>query len=307
MKTTGSVPTRRSFDRLDTWLIATSLFASLAIALVHCGDNSVCGNSVQEEGEACDKGALNGVENSGCSTSCTIAALNVAQLQIFVTRLKDEAVGFPGASCSDLGATQQHVVLEGPKPLDETWDCTKSSQLLPDTTPGDYKVTVTLLDINGMAITKAVTSATVVAEKGKMVNVGVNFGLTDFLKQDYTGTLFFVPSWGAASTSCTMASPAVTGYGVTLRDSDGQLVAGMSTGNRALDGTSGPCFVPGANGTAEAVANLPWGHYDLSFTGYVGAELAYCKTFDVFNGPSPSNATYQLLVTDANPDAGSCP
>lgn len=302
MKTTDAP--RRAFDRLDAWLIATSLFASLAIAFVHCGDQAVCGNNVQEEGEACDRGAMNGVENSGCSTSCTIAPLNVAGVQIFVSRLKDEAMGYSGASCSDLGATKQHVVLEGPKGFDQTWDCTMSSYLTADTTPGEYKVTVTLLDSAGAALTKAVTSSTVTAEKGKMVNLAVNFAQSDFIKQDYKGKLFFKPEWGAAATNCSMASPAVTGYGVTLRDTNGQLVAGMSTASRALDGTSAPCYVPPATGTAEAVENLAWGHYDLTFTGYAGAQLAFCKTFDVFNGPSVANPTYDLVVTSADADAG---
>ncbi len=65
---------RRHFDRLDAWLIATSAVAALVIALAHCNDGPVCGNGVQEDGEACDKGMLNGVENSGCSAKCTIAA-----------------------------------------------------------------------------------------------------------------------------------------------------------------------------------------------------------------------------------------
>jgi hypothetical protein len=103
-----------------------------------------------------------------------------------------------------------------------------------------------------------------------------------------------------------MASPVVTGYGVTLKKPNGDLIAGMSTGNRKLDGTSGPCFVPGANGTAEAVTDLAWGHYNISFTGYAGAELAFCKTFDVFNGPSLSNATYSLVVDAAPGDGGTC-
>ena len=296
----------RRFDRIDAWLVTIALVTSVSVLFGHCGGGAVCGNGKQEEGESCDKGAQNGVENSGCSATCTIASLNVAQAQIFITHLKGESDGFPGSSCSDLGATQQTVVLEGPMPFSETWDCTKTSYLMPSVTPGDYKVTVTLLDNMGNALTKPVTSSTVTAEKGKLVNLNVNFEQTDFTKQDYTGTLFFQPSWGNASTSCTMASPVVTGYGVRLTKG-GDVVSGMSTGNRKLDGTSAACFVPAANGTAEAVAMLPWGHYNITFTGYAGTEVAYCKTFDVFNGPSSSNATYSLVVPAADPDGGACP
>jgi cysteine-rich repeat protein len=299
---------RRHFDRLDAWLVATSIVASLVIALSHCNDNAVCGNGIVESGETCDKGAMNGVENSGCSATWQVAALDVAKINIFVTRLKDEAMGYPSAGCSDLGASKQHVVLAGPDPMDMTIDCNMSSYILNDVTPGDYTATVTLLDGSGMPLTNPVSSMPGTAVKGQMINLMVNFALKDFIKQDYTGTLYFKPEWGVASTSCTMASPVVTGYGVTLRNKAGQLVSGMSTGNRALDGTSGPCFVPSANGTPEAVANLTWGHYSLSFTGYAGGELAYCKTFDVFSGPGTADVmTYDLVVPTYDSDGGACP
>jgi cysteine-rich repeat protein len=299
---------RRHFDRLHLWLIATSTVAALALAQSHCSSAPVCGNGVQETGEACDEGKQNGVENSGCSATCTIAALNVAGLQIAVTHLKDEAPDFPGVGCSDIGSTMQHIILSGPMTMDQTVDCSKTSYLMPSVPPGDYTATVTLLDGSGTALTKAVTSMTATAMKGQMTNLMVNFTQKDFLKQDYTGTLFFSPEWGAASTKCAAASPVVTGYGITLKDKDGDTVHEMSTGSRKLDGTEGPCFDPGVTGTAEAAAGLPWGHYSLTFTGYAGSAIAYCKTFDVFNGPGTANATYDLIVPAAGADAGvTCP
>jgi cysteine-rich repeat protein len=300
---------RRHFDRLDAWLIATSVISALAIALVHCNDDAVCGNNIVEDKEQCDVGMRNGVENSGCSSTCTIAALNVAGLQLIVAKLKDEAMGFPGVGCSELGATMQHVVITGPTSVDQTVDCGMSPAYLNhDIPPGDYSATVTLLDGSGNALTKPVTVGPVTAMKGQTAMMMANFAQADFLKQDYTGTLFFKPSWGAANTKCDAASPVVTGYGVTLKDKNGVVVAGMSSASRKLDGTMGACFDPGPTGTAESVAGLTWGHYGLTFTGYAGATLAYCKTFDVFSGPGTANATYDLVVTSADPDAGvSCP
>jgi len=298
---------RRHFDRLDAWLIATSCVAAIAIALSHCSDGSTCGNGIQESGEACDKGPANGVENSGCSTSCTIAPLNVAGLEVMVTRLKDEAPGYTGAGCSELGASQQHIVIAGPMSQDVTIECSKNTYLLQDVPTGEYSATVTLLDSGGQPITKAIASTNATAIKGQTVSLDVNFKPGDFLKQDYTGTLFFKPAWGTSSAGCTMASPAVTGYGVSLKDKNGMAVMGMTTGNHNLDGTSGPCFVPDITGTAEAIANLPWGHYELTLAGYASATIAYCKTFDVFAGPGTATPTYDLLVTGADVDAGACP
>ena len=295
---------------IEAWLVGASLATCAVITLAHCGGTS-CGNGKKESGESCDKGKLNGVENSGCSTTCEIAALNVAGLQIFVSRLQMESKGYTGALCSDLKAATEHVVLEGPSPADgftQDWDCSsKNSLSLPDVTPGDYKVTVTLMGSGGTAITKPL-STTATAAKGSSENLAVNFKQTDFLEQDYTGTLFFTPSWGEDSTGCTTAMPEpVTGYGVTLRDANGALVSGMSTFMRKLDGTSAGCFIPGSNGTAEAVAGLPWGHYTISFTGYVGARIAYCGSFDVFNGPSVANPTFALTVPSYDADGGACP
>ncbi|MEO6951108.1 MAG: hypothetical protein ABI321_04775 [Polyangia bacterium] len=293
---------------LEAWVVGVSLAALAVITLAHCGGSS-CGNGKQESGESCDKGKLNGVENSGCSTTCEIAQLNLAGLQIFVSRLQMESKGYTGALCSDLKAATEHVVLEGPSASDgftQDWNCSSQNSLsLPDVTPGDYKVTITLLSSGGTPITKPV-SATATAAKGSSANLSVNFKQTDFIEQDYTGTLFFTPSWGEDSTGCITATPQVTGYGVTLKDASGALVSGMSTFMRKLDGTSAACFVPLSNGTAEGVMNIPWGHYTIAFTGYSGADITYCGSFDVFNGPSVANPTFALTVPSYDADGGAC-
>ena len=294
---------------LEAWIVGMSIAACAVILLAHCGGSS-CGNGKKESGEACDKGMLNGVENSGCSTSCQIAPLNLAGLEIFVSRLQMESKGYTGALCSDLKAATEHVVLEGPSLSDgftQDWNCSSQNSLnFADVTPGDYKLTITLLDTAGAPLTTPVT-ATATAAKGTQANLSVNFKQKDFLRQDYTGTLYFQPSWGGDSTGCTMAMPEkVTGFGVTLTDSSGMVVVGMSTGKRKLDGTSAACFVPGSNGTAEGVPNLPWGHYTIAFTGYVGVDVSYCQSFDVFNGPSVANPTFALTVASHDVDAGAC-
>jgi cysteine-rich repeat protein len=301
---------RRHFDRLDAWLIATSVIVAGAVALTHCSSSPVCGNNVTEDGEQCDKGMLNGVENSGCSSTCQIAALNIAGLEVFVTRLKNEAMGYPGNGCSELGAAQQHIVLTGPMNMDMTVDCNMTPGFLNHDVPlGDYTAAVTLLDSGGIPITNTVTGTTT-ATNGQTAMITVNFAQSDFLKQDYTGTLFFTPEWGASSTSCSMANPSVTAMGITLKDKDGEVVSKVSTGNHTTDGTQGPCFMPGANGTAEGIASLTWGHYTLTLTGYNNGTLSYCKAFDVFSGPGTANATYDLMVSAGagDADAGSaCP
>jgi cysteine-rich repeat protein len=294
---------RRHFDRLDAWLIATSVIVAATVALTHCSSNPVCGNNVTEDGEQCDKGMMNGVKNSGCSATCQIAALDIAGLEVFVTRLKDEAMGYPGNGCSELGAAQQHLVLTGAMNLDMTVDCGMTPAFLNHDVPvGDYTAAVTLLDSGGMPLTNTVMGMGTTSI-GQTAMISINFAQKDFLKQDYTGTLFFTPEWGAASTNCTMASPAVSTMGVTLKDMAGNLVVKTSTGNHSTDGTQGPCFVPGPNGTAEGIPGLTWGHYTLTLTGYTGAAVSYCQAFDVFSGPGNANATYDLVVAAGSGDA----
>jgi hypothetical protein len=145
------------------------------------------------------------------------------------------------------------------------------------------------------------------AEKGKMINLTVNFAMADFLKTDYTGTLFFTPAWGADMTNCAMATPKVDTFGLVLKNAAGQPVMGMSTASRKLDGTAAACFIPAANGTPEGIVGIPWGHYTMALTGYAGSAIAYCKSFEVFNGPGTTNPTANLLVPLYDADGGACP
>lgn len=297
--------------RWKTWLGGALLALFGLVAFSQCG-GSVCGNGKKEGGEECDAGKLNGAANSGCSSECKIASLNVAGLEVFVTRLVDASVGYEGASCTDLKAAKMHLVVTGPDPsfpYDMMLPCDPGSQLWPSVTPGAYQATVTLLDTSGAALTKPKASATMNAALGSMTMLSINFTKDDFLKQDYTGTLYFKPSWGEDATTCTMASPMVTEYGVKLTDDSGNAVSAVSTANRTMDGTAAACFVPSSNGTSEAVTNLAWGYYNLAFTGYVDAtDVGYCGSFRVFNGPSAANQTYSLTVPYvASADAGACP
>jgi hypothetical protein len=288
------------------WLLATSLVAVFAVVFARCG-GATCGDGKKEGDEECDVGKNNGAANSGCSADCQIASLHVAPLNINITRLQNEAVGYTGATCTDLQVASMHVVLNGPGGWDRMLDCaTQSSYLISDITPGQYTVTVTLLGSGNVPLTNPLTSAAVTAATDTTAEIALNFAMKDFVKQDYTGVLFFNPSWGEDNTTCTMANPAVTGYGVMLRDPSGKVVTGVSTGNRTFDGTMGPCFVPSSNGTAEASPSMPWGHYTISFTGYAGQSPSFCGSFDVFNGPSKANSTYALTVPGVGDDAGAC-
>jgi cysteine-rich repeat protein len=295
-----------SLDRLDVSLIALLLIVVSGAAVVECSSSTpACGNGLVEAGEECDKGAQNGMPGSGCSSSCQNAAIPIASVQVFYTRLKDEAPGFGGSSCLDLGVAVAHVVVDGPTPMDEKWPCSKNSSLYPNVMPGTYQATITLLDATGAAITNPVQSTMTEVMAPNMVTLTVNFHQSDFVKQDYTGTLYFNPKWGEPTYDCSGASPRVTLEGVTLRTPKGMMVHGMTSAGHNLDGTAGTCFSESAMTTFESVPALPWGHYNLTLVGKIaGGAMGYCKTSDVFVGPGVANTTYVVVADPVSADAG---
>jgi cysteine-rich repeat protein len=295
-----------SLDRLDASLIALAIVTAAGATAVECSNQKPdCGNGVVEPGEQCDKGAQNGMPNSGCSTSCQNQAIEIASVQVFYTRLMDEAPGFGGSSCLDLGVDVAHVVLNGPTHIEERWPCSRNSSLYSNVMPGTYQATITLLDAAGNPITNPVKSTMVEVMAPRMVTLTINFHMADFVKQDYVGTLFFNPKWEKPTQSCAAVTPPVTLEGITLKTHDGEPVNGMTSEGHRLDGTPGSCFSESASTTFESVPSLPWGHYNLTLTGRIGGgSIGYCKTFDVFVGPGVANTTYTLVADPMNADAG---
>src|SRR5262249_7310670 len=154
--------------------------------------------------------------------------------------------GYSGASCNDLGAAKAHIVVTGPTPRDTTTDCTAGSIMITDAQPGDYQATVALLDASMQPLTKAGTTMMGHVEVPGMLALMVNFHQADFLKQDYTGTLYISPNWGAMNGTCASASPAVEMESITLTKGTAP-VAGMTQTQtnmplHNLNGTLGVCF-----------------------------------------------------------------
>ena len=297
-------------DKLYVYALSAVLVAGAALAVVECS-SSVCGNSIVESGEQCDKGDQNGVSGSGCSADCKSVSIPIASVQVSFELLQNEAPGYSGSTCFDLGVKSWKVHLDGPTPKDDTLDCQQPSQQYANIMPGTYQATITLLDASGNALTKSVMTPMVNAQLGGTVaTLDYNFKQSDFTKQDYTGTLYFMPNWGMTGGTCAQAS--LTQEALVLTTPAGQPVTGMTSDGLTLDGTFGTCFVPGATESSEKLAmQLPWGHYDLAIEGRMtSAGVAqFCTKFDVFVGPGATNSAYQLVVLPPNADlgAGACP
>jgi hypothetical protein len=302
-------------DRLYAYALGATLLAVAALAVVQCSDSAVCGNGSKEGSEQCDNGALNGTPGNSCSAQCKLVSIPRATVNVSYSRLKDESPGFTGSSPMDLGIDHAHVVLDGPTPADETWSGNMNSNQYVSVMPGSYQATITLFDASGNALTNPVKTMMMSVDAPNMIFLSVNFHMSDFLKQDYTGTLYIDPNWGQSDKGCTDASPAVQMEAVTLRKMDGTPVTGTTLDGKAgtplhaLDGTPGACFSANMDDLFEKVPNLPWGHYQLTIIGKVaGGTVGYCyKTDDIFVGPGIDTPTYKIVVTDAGGDAGACP
>jgi cysteine-rich repeat protein len=301
-------------NRLFGYLTSVIVLGGLAVALAQCSD-AECGNGVKEGSESCDNGADNGTMGNGCSATCTLVSIPRAQVELTVQMLFQEGPGYTNASVNDLGVDKVHVVLSGPDAKDETWDSTKLSNIWIGVTPGTYQATVTLIDANGNPLTNAVMSMSGMVAVPGTLNLRVNFRQTDFIKQDYKGTLYVSPNWGAANISCTAANPAVDTESIQLLTMAGTPVTGMTlvgnpgTPTHNLDGTYGACFYKMGLMLFEKVPDLNWGHYQVILRGKTAAgDVAYCKKFDdLFVGPGIQNPTYELIVTPADADMGACP
>ncbi len=135
---------------MRAWLLSAVLIAAGGVALLDCKGSAVCGDGNREEPEQCDNGLSNGAVGNNCSADCTLVGISRALLRVTVYRLRDEAPGYPGATCKDLGAAKVRLVVSGPDAKDEQYDCQSSLPAYDGITPGMYQVSATLLDDKGI-------------------------------------------------------------------------------------------------------------------------------------------------------------
>ena len=271
--------------------LTSSLIFCGAVAIASCGGgSSVCGNGVLEPGEQCDHGAKNGASGESCNADCQSISVAIPGIRVTWDMLTTTGVpDFDGVQCGTVGAAQARVALAGPSPTSEVIDCTSAGTTFetacpadfpptgdratcPRITPGTYTISVTLLDKNGSPVTQPLTTMPADVQPGPIVDVSVHFGQSDFLRQDYTGTLSFHAYWGADQVGCKDAMPAVAKEEVTLiADGNTQPVSAHTLSGGTLDGKPYTCYVGDPNVTPdEEVQNLPWGKYNLTISDGAG-------------------------------------
>jgi cysteine-rich repeat protein len=299
--------------RLFGYLASTIVLGGMVVALLQCSSES-CGNGIKEGSEQCDDGAKNG-PGDPCSASCTLQSIPRAGIELDIQLLMQEGPGYVNASVNDLGIGSFHVTISGPQTEDETWMSTKQSGQWIGVPAGDYQATVTAFDAKGNALTNPVMSMMGHVDIPGMLVLQVNLHQSDFLKQDYTGTLYVSPNWGAQNGTCSGAMVSMESIAVLTKAgtpvTGSTLIGNPGTTEHNLDGTYGACFDKTMMSLQlfEKVPNLTWGHYQVILRGKdsTGA-VAYCKKFDdLFVGPGIQNPTYELVVPAADADMGPCP
>jgi cysteine-rich repeat protein len=282
---------------LSTVAMALSAGGTLA-AHGACGGGAVCGDGKAEGGEPCDDG--NDRDDDACSNACVQQPTHDAQ--IIWTMLGDELDGFY-ENCSGVAASDVHLTIAGPLPFDMNISCSLSPYMITALMPGEYTVTGTLLDSAGHPLTNGQTTTTFSisgAASGTPVQVRLDFPYTDFVRTDYTGDWFYLPTWGGKT--CSMATPPVTK--TTVRIERGGTPVKSKEGV-AIDGTMELDCFEGPASKAPAVNHLPWGPADVVITGLDATGTpAFSATFSTWVGAGIQNPTFAYDVQSLAPDAG---
>jgi hypothetical protein len=284
-----------------------SVGVSALIIAPACG--SVCGNGVVESGEQCDNGMNNGTQGNNCNSSCQSVSVPRASLVVSYQRLKvtvDGVSNYASPTCTDLGIANAKITLSGPQADMVTIDCSQTTKSWDPIMPGMYTATIQLFDSTGNAVTKPKTSMPMDVQIGAPVQLQFTFDVTDYLRTDYQGVFYFVPSWGTEGTYCLAAGVTVESVTMTADGASAPLTLVTDAGHK-LDGTGAAnCFSPSAAMTFEKVLNVPWGYYTLKLVGS-DASGGFCHSFHVFAGIGVGTPTYQLVAPMAGGDAGACP
>ncbi len=288
--------------------LSSAFILAISLGTSGCGGDSLCGNGTIDKGEECDEGSKNGTPG-GCTTTCTLTSTPTLNVQVAYQRLVNEVPGYGGSACSDLGIAQAQVVLFGPTDADMqmvSLTCASNSNIWSNVAAGSYHGSVTLFDAQQVALTKTLSTTPMTLSPPTNAMLSVDFHQTDFIKQDYTGSMYIVPEWGSASGTC--SSAAVTKESIKLFNSSGAVVSGMTSKGHSLDGAEGTCFTPSSSTDGEQIDNLPWGHYHVQLVGRDSSDaISYCKLIEVFVGPGVANAAVEVLASPATDLSGCTP
>jgi cysteine-rich repeat protein len=284
------------------------IIVPLAALVAACGGDdsgSVCGNMIQEPGEACDDG--NDVNDDNCTNACQLNLPETLDAVIKWEFNRNAAPLFDVDSCFDLGVTRVDVEIQHTSDASATFmdseTCGFKQVTFTDIPPGDYLARLRPLDSSDeLKTTETIEQLFTIGTADVTVEVNIPY---DKWKDDYTGTFYFRLHWGAMGVDCSVAVPPVVEHRLTMKRGAMPVNQTTENGDR-LNGTApGNCVSLGEEFPQSAL-QIPWGPYTFRVEGLdSGGVPQFDETFDTFVGAGVSNPEMQFEVRSLNePDAG---
>ena len=254
-----------------------------------CGGGPTCGNGKPDQGEECDDG--NNDDTDFCLSTCMLRPTR--DLTVLWGFNADDAAGFSGDSCLDMGARSVSVSLEGPTTAETSEQCSFRQVMFRDLAAGSYTVEATPLDGADQELASATSVPIEIGDFGDY-DLEINVPLEAWLSP-YTGNFFFRVEWGGVDLDCATAAVPVVMQELTF-SRDGSPVAVATKAGDPLDGTQSLCRSLGDN-EPQTILDIPFGPATLRIVGYdsVG-DARYDQTFDTFVGAGVNNPEFRFQV-----------
>jgi len=251
-----------------------------AFAVGACGSDPYCGDGSVDPGEQCDDG--NGDETDFCLSSCV--ARVIPSLTVKWSFNESEELGFTGDNCTDTGAFEVEVTVDGAVTETITESCAIKQIRFVDLAPGSYDISLDVKSAGGSDLTSSpITLAYDFSGGDQEVTLVVPF---DAWTGSYDGNYFFRVTWDGAD--CAAATTPVVEQVLDLTRG-GEYVATETKTMDSLQGATSPCRALTEN-EPQTILDVPFGPATLLIQGLdTDSNVVYETSFETFIGAGVNN------------------
>ncbi|MBT8492850.1 MAG: hypothetical protein KJO07_07295 [Deltaproteobacteria bacterium] len=251
--------------------------STLALCGGGCGEAPFCGDGNVDQGEECDDGNNND-ETDACLSTCLVRP--VPTLIVKWSFNVDEDRGFDGDSCTDTGAREVTVDIDGPVAEAADESCSFRQVTFSDIPAGTYDLDLAVRDRDGRSLTSSAVGQSYEFGGGdEEITVNVPY---DAWSANYTGNFFFNVTYGGLG--CDPATNVVQQSLFFTYDDGGRPVAGYTKAGDPLDGSPSDCYSKSEN-EPQTILDVPFGPATLVVQGLdAEANVVYESSFPTFIG-----------------------